>query len=74
MKLAYLVSYHVMPYNSNELLLTYAERVFLTEDKAKEYALKLNKGDTEGYEYVCPSEGTKEWHQYFVEAISMEEA
>lgn len=74
MKLVYLVSYHVMPCNSNDLLLTYAERVFLTEDKAKEYALQLNKGDSEGYEHVCPSEGTKEWHQYFVEPIVMEES
>lgn len=73
MKLAYLVSYYVMPYNSNDLLLTYAERVFITEDKAKEYALNKNKGDTDGYEYVCPAEGTKEWRQYFVEAIGMEE-
>jgi hypothetical protein len=70
--LAYLVSFHVTVDHLSSLL-TYGERVFLSESKADEYALNMNKGNPDGFEYVCPAEGTKEWHQYFIEAIVLED-
>jgi hypothetical protein len=71
-RIVYIVGYHVLD-DRREGLYTYADRVFGRELDADWYAHKKNKFNAKGFEYVCPSEGTKEWHQYFVEPIVMEE-
>lgn len=48
-------------------------RVFLTEKAADEFALRKNPQHPNGFEYICPSEGTKEFRSYGVEPIVFEE-
>lgn len=57
----------------NAPLEMWVERCFLTEDAANKWILDHNPKHPEWFDYVCPSDGTKESHSYALDWIVLEE-
>lgn len=51
----------------------YVERCFLTENAAQKWMLEHNPKHPDWFDYVCPSEGTKESHSYTIDYVVLEE-
>lgn len=54
-------------------LTMWVERCFLTEESANKWILEHNPKHPEWFDYVCPSEGTKESHSYAIDFAVLEE-
>lgn len=51
----------------------WVERCFLSEKAANKWILEQNPKHPEWFDYVCPSEGTKESHCYTIDYTVLEE-
>lgn len=51
----------------------YVERCFLTEEAANKWILEHNPKHPDWFDYVCPSEGTRESHTYAIDFTVLEE-
>ena len=57
---------------SDERIDMYVERCFLSEKAAQKWCLKMNPKHPDWFDYVCPSEGTKESHCYTIDYTVLE--